>query len=86
MLELLPGFFFQTFGIGNMYAGNVGAGVALMLGYWFLTGINIALCFVLVGFFTWPLTWIGAMIISSILASNAAKAANERTMRTGQIA
>lgn len=77
---MLPGIFFQTFGIGNMYAGNIGAGIGLMLGYWVLTGINFALCFVLVGFVTWPLTWLAFMILSSMLASSAAKRANQAGM------
>jgi len=81
MLEILPGLFFQTFGIGHMYAGRTGTGLLFMFGYWFVTGINIALCLVLVGFVTWPLCWLGAVVISSILASNAAKEANENARR-----
>lgn len=71
-LELLPGFFFQTFGIGNMYAGNVGLGVAFMFGYWFVLFINILLCMILIGFITLPLCWIAMMILSSISAANRA--------------
>ena len=77
-LELLGGFFFQTFGIGHLYAGNIGLGLGLMFGYWVLMAINILLCAVLVGFVTWPLTWLAFMIISSITANNAAKAANAK--------
>jgi len=33
ILELVPGMFLQTFGIGNLYAGNIGWGLALMIGY-----------------------------------------------------
>jgi len=40
--RLLGGFFFQTCGIGNLYAGNVGVGIGVMLGYWLLTAINVA--------------------------------------------
>jgi hypothetical protein len=76
MLELLGGSFLQTFGIGHIYAGNVGVGLAWMFGYWAVTAINVFLCFILVGFVTWPLCWLAAMIISSITASNAAKRAN----------
>ncbi|HEX8337336.1 MAG TPA: hypothetical protein VF621_11445, partial [Pyrinomonadaceae bacterium] len=72
LLEILPGFFFQTFGIGNLYAGNVAAGLLFMFGYWFVQFINILLCFVLIGFITLPLCFILAMIISPITASNAA--------------
>ena len=77
-LELLGGFFLQTFGVGHLYSGNIGLGLGLMFGYWVLTAINFALCFVLVGIITWPLTWLAFMIISSITANNAAKAANAR--------
>jgi TM2 domain-containing membrane protein YozV len=79
-LELLGGFFAQTFGVGHLYAGNVGAGLGLMFGYWALTAINVVLCFVFVGFVTWPITWVAFMIISSITASNAAKRANAKAM------
>src|SRR5262249_55309257 len=75
-LELGGGFLFQTFGIGHLYAGNIGMGLGLMFGYWALTAINIALCFVLVGFVTWPITWIAFMVLSAITANNAAKKAN----------
>jgi hypothetical protein len=77
-LELLGGFFLQTFGVGHLYAGNIGLGLGLMFGYWVLTAINVVLCFVIVGFITWPLTWLAFMIISAITANNAAKAANAR--------
>jgi hypothetical protein len=80
VLELLPGFFLQWFGWGNIYAGDVGGGLALMFGYWVLAAINFALCFVLVGFFTWPLTWIAFAILSPILASKACERANRRAL------
>ena len=70
LLEVLPGFFFQTFGIGHMYAGNVGMGLLFMFGYWFIQFINALLCFVLIGFITLPLCWLAAMIVSPILAAN----------------
>jgi hypothetical protein len=76
LLEILPGFFFQTFGIGHIYAGNVGVGLLFMFGYWFVTFINFLLCFLLIGLITWPLCFLATLIISSILASNAASAAN----------
>ena len=50
-----------------------------MFGYWVLTAINFALCFVIVGFVTWPLTWLAFMIISAITANNAAKKFNAQT-------
>ena len=72
LLEVLPGFFFQTFGIGHMYAGNVGTGLLIMFGYWFPTFVNFLLCFLLIGFITWPLCFLLTIIISSVTASNAA--------------
>lgn len=76
LLEVLPGFFFQTFGIGHMYAGNVGVGLAFMFGYWFIQFINLLLCMLIVGFILLPLCFILAMVISPILASNTAERAN----------
>ena len=74
VLEILPGLLFQTFGGGNIYAGNVGGGIAMMIGYWASCVLNFLLCFILVGFITWPLTWIAFMIFCPILANSAAKA------------
>ena len=76
LLEVLPGFFFQTFGIGQMYAGNVGTGLLFMFGYWFIQFINLLLCFVLIGILTLPLCFILAMVVSPILASKAAERTN----------
>ena len=76
LLEVLPGFFFQTFGIGHIYAGNVGVGLLFMFGYWFIQFINLLLCIFLVGFITLPLCFILAMVISPILASNTAARTN----------
>jgi TM2 domain-containing membrane protein YozV len=76
LLEVLPGFFLQTFGIGHLYAGNVGTGLLFMFGYWFIQFINFLLIFLIIGIVTLPLTFILAMVISPILASNAATRAN----------
>jgi len=73
MLELLPGLFCGVFGIGHIYAGNVGVGLLFMFGFWFVTGINILLMFVVIGFFTLPLCWIACLILSPILAAKAAE-------------
>ena len=72
LLEVLPGFFIQTFGIGHLYAGNVGVGLLLMFGYWFIAFVNFLLCFIFIGIITWPLCWLAMMIISPITAANAA--------------
>jgi TM2 domain-containing membrane protein YozV len=77
-LELLGGFFLQTFGVGHLYSGNVGMGLGLMFGYWALTAVNIVLCFLFIGFITWPLTWLAFMILSAITANGAAKKANAK--------
>ena len=63
-LEVGPGAVFQTFGIGHLYAGQVGKGLAVMLGYWILQAINLALTSVLIGFVTGPLTWLAFMVLS----------------------
>ncbi len=63
-LEVGPGFFLQTFGLGHMYAGRVGAGVGLMLSYWVLQAINVALMSVWIGFITYPLTMLAYMVLA----------------------
>lgn len=78
VLELLPGIVCQTWGIGNIYAGRVGVGLAIMLGYWFLQAINFVLMFVLVGFVTGFLTFVATAVLSSLLAWNAARASQDR--------
>ena len=76
LLEVLPGFFFQTFGIGHLYTGNIGTGLLFLFGYWFIQFINLLLCLLFIGFITLPLCFILAMVISPILASQAAERAN----------
>ena len=76
LLEVLPGIFLQTFGIGHIYAGNVGVGLLFMFGYWFIQFINLLLCILIIGFLTLPLCFILAMVISPILASNATARSN----------
>jgi len=61
-LEVGPGFFFQTFGIGHMYAGRASTGLAIMFSYWVLQAINALLTTVFIGFITGPLTWLAFMI------------------------
>ena len=77
-LELVPGFLCQTFGIGNLYAGNVGVGLGLMFGYWALLLVNAVLAVFIIGIFTGAACWIAAMILAPILAKNAA---GQRTAR-----
>jgi TM2 domain-containing membrane protein YozV len=73
ILELVPGMFLQTFGIGNLYAGNLGWGLVLMFGYWIAAWINFLLLFVLVGLVTWPITWLAFAAVASYLAANKAR-------------
>jgi len=73
LLEILPGICLSTFGIGNIYAGNVLAGLLIMVGYWLSCLVNLGLCFLLIGFITWPLTWIAFAFGSSYLAYQKAK-------------
>lgn len=72
LLEAVPGLF-QVFGIGHLYAGNVVAGLFIMFGYWALAFFNFLLCFIFIGFITWPLCWVATMIISPLLAANSCK-------------
>ena len=80
LLEILPGIFLQTFGIGNIYAGNTWSGICMMLSYWLLSFLNFLLCFVVVGFVTWPLTWIAYAIFCPILANGGAKRKRQQAM------
>ena len=45
--------FFVT-GLGQIYNGQIGKGILLMV----LQVVNLLLCFVLIGLLTFPLTWI----------------------------
>ena len=73
ILELVPGVFLSTFGIGNLYAGNLAWGLALMFGYWIASVVNFLLLFVLIGFVTWPLTWCAFAAVSCWLAAQKAR-------------
>lgn len=72
LLELIPGGFFHVFGLGNIYAGNY-TGFIIMISYFILQAINFLLCFVLIGYVTFPLTWLAYMIGSTLLARKACK-------------
>lgn len=58
LLELVPGFVLQTFGLGHIYRGRVGMGLFIMLSYWALQAVNVLLMTLLIGFVTAPLTWL----------------------------
>src|SRR4051794_27691624 len=74
-LELVLGIL-GIFGVGNIYAGRAGLGVALMLSFWALFWINVGLIFLIVGWVTMPLTWIAFLIAGPLLAARAVEAHN----------
>lgn len=80
LLEVLPAFF-QIFGMGHIYAGNTLTGLLLMFGWWAVCAVNFVLLFLIIGYFTWPLCWIAAVIVSCLWASRSARQANERAAR-----
>ena len=73
ILEVVFGLFFQTFGIGHMYAGNVVFGLLAMFGYWVVLGVNIVLLYFAIGWCTLPACWIGMLIFSPIIAASSCK-------------
>jgi TM2 domain-containing membrane protein YozV len=77
LLEILPAISLQTFGIGNIYAGNVLGGVLIMVAYWITCLVNLGLCVFLIGFITWPLTWLAFAVGSSYIAYHKAKATQQ---------
>lgn len=68
-LELIPGWF-QVFGIGHLVQGRVGMGLFIMFSYWGVQFINVLLMPFLIGFFTYPLTWLFYMIAATHNASD----------------
>jgi TM2 domain-containing membrane protein YozV len=63
-LEAGPGLVLQTFGIGHLYSGKVGTGLAVMISYWVLQAINVALMPFFIGWITAPLTFLAYMVMS----------------------
>ncbi|MEQ1507034.1 MAG: hypothetical protein ABMB14_32705 [Myxococcota bacterium] len=63
-LEVGPGLVAQTFGIGHLYAGKVGTGLAIMISYWVLQAVNFALMPFFIGWITAPLTFLAFMVMS----------------------
>jgi len=63
-LEVGPGLLLQTFGIGHIYAGRVGTGIAIMIAYWVLLAINALLTTIWIGFITGPLTLLAFLIFA----------------------
>lgn len=72
------------FGVGNMYAGRIGQGIALLLSYWVVFWVNVALLFVAIGWFTMPLCWIGYMVAGPLLAAKAVEDHNAYSQAAGR--
>jgi hypothetical protein len=78
VLEVVFGLFFQTFGVGHMFAGHVGTGLFVMFGWWGFLFVNVALAFLTCGFWGYlaliivPACWFMLMILSPLLASSSA--------------
>jgi hypothetical protein len=78
VLEVVFGLFLGTFGIGHLYAGNVGLGLFLMFGWWLFVAVNVALVFLTCGFWGFvaivliPACWFILMIASPLTAASAA--------------
>ena len=83
LLEILPGTFMATFGIGNLYAGNIATGITLMLTYWVFFVINIFLLFFFIGFLTLPATYVIYLVISIVNAQKAADRSNWQMIMDG---
>ena len=72
-LEVVPGFFLQTFGFGHLYAGNWELCLVFVVGYWLILAGNIALLPSGVGYVTLPLCWVGIARGSSYMASESCR-------------
>jgi TM2 domain-containing membrane protein YozV len=77
LLELILGLF-GIFGVGNLYAGRIAAGLTLMLSFWVLFWINLALVFLAVGLVTLPLTWLAYLVTGPLLAATGVDRYNRR--------
>jgi hypothetical protein len=74
-LEVVPGLF-GFWGIGHLYAGRVGTGLALMVSYWVLQAINAALVsFFGLGILTGGLTFLGYLVFcpTNVLSSRSSR-------------
>ena len=71
-LELVPGVLFATWGLGHFYSGRWSTGLAVMVSYWVLQAINVALTgFFGLGFLTGALTFLGYLVFcpTNVLSS-----------------
>lgn len=73
ILEVVGGFF-QVFGLGNMYAGNIGVGLLFLFGYWFVAAfffvVSILTC---TGWLVLPMLWMTTLIVSICTATASCK-------------
>lgn len=71
-LEVGPGVFLQTFGIGHLYAGRTSTGIAIMASYWVLQAINAMLIPFFIGWITAPLTFLAYLVFcpTNVLGSD----------------
>jgi TM2 domain-containing membrane protein YozV len=67
-----------------MYAGKAGQGVALLLTYWVLFWVNVGLLFVVIGWVTMPLCWLGYMVAGPLLAARAVEDHNLQANAVGR--
>lgn len=74
VLEFICGLLLCTFGVGHIYAGHVGRGLVIMLGWWIICLLNLFLMAGGVGLFTFPLCWLGALIVSPLVAAESVEA------------
>jgi hypothetical protein len=71
-LEVGPGVLLQTWGVGHMYSGKFGTGLAIMFSYWVLQAINAMLVsFFGLGIITGFLTFLGYLVFcpTNVLSS-----------------
>ena len=78
-LEIVLGLF-GVFGVGNIYAGKVGQGIALMVSFWVLFWVNVLLWFFVIGIVTGPLTYIAYLVIGPVTAARAVESHNRRAL------
>jgi hypothetical protein len=72
VLEVIFGLFLGTFGIGHIYAGNVGTGLFLMFGWWFFVAVAVCAGFLTLGlgWFIIPACWFLMLVLSPIVAAS----------------
>jgi hypothetical protein len=69
---LVFGIFLGTWGIGHIYAGNVGLGILILLGWWafVIACVAFALCTAFLSIFVLVGCWFIMLVVSPILAAS----------------